>query len=410
MISFIRIKNFKSIVDTCLDMRFDEGKAPNGYNDNPEYIFLEGAGMRVVPVQVLYGANASGKTCILSAIDSFRLLLAYGIKYSLYRPNRLKVCSNYTTFVAECLILSHRCRYSISYDDRQIVKEVLWVDDIERFSVNDGQLSSKIEGGTLYTESRLREVFATECCSIEGLQTRAFLSVIAEKYSQLDLLISKVYVSLFTCLFVFPSISIDVSVAFNFYCSTYSIYHETGSFGECKKNILSLVNKFDIDISDISFDVKKNSGDDYWSFLNWKTLHRNVNKENVWFEFDDESDGTKRLVSLISCALAVLETGGSLIVDEIDCSLHSAILPMIIGLFKDKRYNTKNAQLICTTHNTDLLDNHLLRVSEVGIVCKTLQSGSCIRRLSQIEGVRNVNNFRKQYLEGLYSGIPFPYI
>jgi hypothetical protein len=56
----------------------------------------------------------------------------------------------------------------------------------------------------------------------------------------------------------------------------------------------------------------------------------------------------------------------------------------------------------------------ILRVSEVAIIRKTLHSGSMIKRIVDFKAegrdVRNVTNFRKQYLEGFYSGVPHPAI
>lgn len=66
--------------------------------------------------------------------------------------------------------------------------------------------------------------------------------------------------------------------------------------------------------------------------------------------------------------------------------------------------------MIFTAHNTDILDDDLIRVSEVGIISKTMKDGSTIKRISDFEGIRNVYNFRKQYLNGLFSGLPYPYI
>jgi AAA15 family ATPase/GTPase len=83
-------------------------------------------------------------------------------------------------------------------------------------------------------------------------------------------------------------------------------------------------------------------------------------------------------------------------------------------MFKDKRYNIKGAQLVFTTHNTDILDDAVLRVSEVAITRKTIQTGTLIRRIVEFKDdgldVRNVTNFRKQYLKGFYSGVPHPAI
>ena len=84
----------------------------------------------------------------------------------------------------------------------------------------------------------------------------------------------------------------------------------------------------------------------------------------------------------------------------------------IVMLFKKRRHNPKGAQLIVTTHNTDILDDSILRLSEIALVRKTTANGTLIRRLVDAkkdgEDIRNVTNFRKQYLAGFYSAIPHP--
>jgi AAA15 family ATPase/GTPase len=77
---------------------------------------------------------------------------------------------------------------------------------------------------------------------------------------------------------------------------------------------------------------------------------------------------------------------------------------------KGKQDNKSNAQLIFTTHATDIMEQDMMRVSEIGIVSRTLKQGTTLKRISDYEGVRNVTNFRKQYLDGSFSGIPYAYI
>ena len=61
---------------------------------------------------------------------------------------------------------------------------------------------------------------------------------------------------------------------------------------------------------------------------------------------------------------------------------------------------------------TDLLDDSILRLSEIALVRKTKANGTLVRRLvdarKEGEDIRNVTNFRRQYLAGFYSGIPHP--
>ena len=116
------------------------------------------------------------------------------------------------------------------------------------------------------------------------------------------------------------------------------------------------------------------------------------------------------MASLLALCLYSLENGLTLCIDELDKSLHSRLLIEIVRMFKDKRYNKTNAQLVFTAHNTDVLDDDLMRISEVGFINKTEKTGSTIKRISDFDGKRNVNNFRKQYLDGLFAGVPYPYI
>ena len=142
-----------------------------------------------------------------------------------------------------------------------------------------------------------------------------------------------------------------------------------------------------------------------------KLLHEDTEGNIKTLDFvTEESDGTKVVAALLGVCLWALETGRTLFVDELDRSLHPFILLSLIKLFKSKRYNRTNAQLVFTVHDPTPLDGDLLRVSEVGIVDKKPASGTEFRRLCEYKGTRNVFNFRKQYLSGVYSGVPFPYI
>jgi AAA15 family ATPase/GTPase len=145
--------------------------------------------------------------------------------------------------------------------------------------------------------------------------------------------------------------------------------------------------------------------------------HKDINNEEVIFDFlKNESKGTQILFGLMYLILRELDAGRTLIIDEIDRSIHPLVFAKIIELFKDKEYNTKNAQLIFTTHCTDILEMDILRISEVATINKTISNGSTITRISDFKysgnfkNIRNTTDFRKLYLQGAFSGIPFPHI
>jgi AAA15 family ATPase/GTPase len=140
------------------------------------------------------------------------------------------------------------------------------------------------------------------------------------------------------------------------------------------------------------------------------SYHEDVFGNEVQFNFTEESLGTQRVAYLLGIVLTALRKGNVLVIDELGNSLHPYLFAEIVRMFKDRRYNTSNAQLIFTTHNTDIMEQDLMRVSEIGIVNRTLKRGTVFKRVSDFKGVRNVTNFRKQYLDGTFSGIPHSYI
>ncbi|MDD7299227.1 MAG: AAA family ATPase [Fibrobacter intestinalis] len=140
------------------------------------------------------------------------------------------------------------------------------------------------------------------------------------------------------------------------------------------------------------------------------SYHKDDGQKEVRFDFNEESMGTKIAFGVLGSILAALEQGGLVLIDELDRSLHSLVFQQIVQMFTEKRYNTKNAQLVFSAHNTDLLDADILRISEIDFVNKTKKKGTTIKRLVEFSDIRNVSNFRKRYLSGEFDGIPFPYL
>lgn len=112
-------------------------------------------------------------------------------------------------------------------------------------------------------------------------------------------------------------------------------------------------------------------------------------------------------MALVALFLWATKNGKTVLIDELEASLHPLLSTSLISIFKDKRYNKSNAQLIFTTHNTDFLEWDVLQLSEVALVDPRGFNGAQVMRLSEIEGLRNANNFRRRYLNGDFGGIPF---
>lgn len=144
--------------------------------------------------------------------------------------------------------------------------------------------------------------------------------------------------------------------------------------------------------------------------VSFRTFQLAEDSAEIPIKLEDESSGTQRLFVLLAYLLTALRTGGVAVIDNIDESIHSSLLPQFLNLFQLHEYNSKKSQLLFTLHNTDLLSGDNLTVSEVSFVSRSLSLGTQVRRLSSFDDVRNVTNFRKQYLMGFYDAIPSPFI
>lgn len=106
----------------------------------------------------------------------------------------------------------------------------------------------------------------------------------------------------------------------------------------------ALLIRTDDNLLEISFDVKNKS---FELFLkDWPTP---ISSKNLSF-------GTKRLLQIISYSLDIFETGGFLLIDEIETGMHLSLVKFVIDLFTNEDINKTKAQLIITSHNPNIVE------------------------------------------------------
>ena len=125
---------------------------------------------------------------------------------------------------------------------------------------------------------------------------------------------------------------------------------------------------------------------------------------NYELAFDFESHGTQKFIKLFPLIDYTLDTGGLLVLDEIDNDIHPALMPEIIGWFHDERTNPHNAQLFMACHNTSILEH--LEKEEIYFTEKTPDGRTQVYGLKDISGVRRVDNYYKKYLGGVFGAVP----
>lgn len=125
------------------------------------------------------------------------------------------------------------------------------------------------------------------------------------------------------------------------------------------------------------------------------------------FDLMDESNGTRNLLFLAGPVLEILRKGLTLVIDEIDTSLHTLLVRRLVSLFHNPQVNTGGAQLIFTTHDTALLDAPgLFRRDQIWFTEKDAAQATKLVSLWDFSPRKN-EALGRGYLQGRYGGIPF---
>lgn len=161
-----------------------------------------------------------------------------------------------------------------------------------------------------------------------------------------------------------------------------------------KNQILSFLQKCDIAVNDIHQSENKDL-----------FFQHRVGSRNFYIPFISESLGTQRLFTIAGPILDVLQRGELAIVDELESSLHPLLVRRLLDLFHDPNVNTKGAQLVFTTHNTQLLDQSTFRRDQIWLVEKDSSEATRLVPLTEFQ-IRKDLSLEKAYLDGRFGAIP----
>ncbi len=141
-------------------------------------------------------------------------------------------------------------------------------------------------------------------------------------------------------------------------------------------------------------------------FVLLKTQHRTKEGRLTSFDVKEESDGTQRLMHLAPALYAIRTSETVLIVDELDRRLHPLMSKMFLEAVIGSKDANQNWQFIFTTHDTNLLDIDLLRRDEIWFVEKNESGVSHMYSLAEFK-IRPDLKIQKGYLNGRFGAIPF---
>lgn len=135
-------------------------------------------------------------------------------------------------------------------------------------------------------------------------------------------------------------------------------------------------------------------------------FHEGSDGEMVKFSLDDESLGTRSVLALLIPIFDVLNNGGVLVVDELESSLHPLLTLKVAELFSRKSTNPNQAQLIFSTHETNILCSGLLRRDQIWLCEKSLTGDTILTPLTDFR-LRKSFDIQNGYLQGRFGAIPF---
>ena len=376
MILLFRLNNIFSFRDeTTLDLQAakiqtEKGKALSGN-------MFPAAGRQVLKSVSVFGANASGKSNVMKGIhacvDMIRTSHTYN-ENTIFAVAPFKFDGydkNPSSFFVRFIIDGIEYEYSFSMTRTEILTEQLFYYPKGRRSLVFSRNESKGPDKKNIYEFKQAIKRPMDVAANTSRKT-LFIS----RASQMDRDIAKR---------VFRFFSEDVVLDYKESAMPIDSFMKTR-----KEQILEILNTADSDIVDIK--IQGNA---------LKTFHRG--NPDIAFDFDtEESEGTKTLFQMMLSMIDIIRNGRTLLIDEIDTSLHPHLVEYIINLFN----NSDNAQLIYTTHNTHLLNTDFQRRDQVYFVNKREDGCSDLYSLYDFKDFRDTFDMEKAYLQGRFDAVP----
>jgi hypothetical protein len=404
MLVDFRVENHRSLRD-------EQGFTLEASNVDGDVLRIrDAAGLHILPVLAVYGANASGKSNVLAALHFMRDAVV--LSHRFWSPTSGvprqpfawgAVRETPSLFQATLLIDNVRHEYGFVLDDQQVLEEWLhaWPNGRKQiwFEREDGVFKF---GEHLHGENRTVQ----DVTRPNGL----FLSAAAQNnHKQLDPVFRW-----FNNLRSEGVRSYDPSLFSEGPANWLSEGPQASLFDEPHGTRMTrfreMLQTADIGIVDIRMSSPERTSSQR-QFRGPKIQLRHQNSApDAWLPLREESHGTRQIFELGPLVIHALEQGGLLLVDELESALHPLLAAKFVRAFNDPIENPKNAQLIFTTHDTNLLGTLTgeppLRRDQVWLTEKDDEGGTRLFPMTDYKP-RKSENLERGYLQGRYGAIPF---
>lgn len=373
--------------------------------------------LTLLKAAAIYGANASGKSNLVAAVAFMRDFVINSARESQaldtvpIEPFRLSMESEGQPSYFEVVFLleGKKFRYGFEVSTEEVVAEWLFTSGSQKETTLFTRDENGIKIGRSFKEGR-------------GIQKRTrsnslFLSVSA----QFNGVISEQVLSWFRNLRIISGLEDGAHI---------NLTLDLLQNAQGRLKLIDLVRLFDLGIDDMMSEKDEQSksswrGDypgeayNFFQYLSAQpisasifTTHKRYDDKGrqsgiVKFKLlDQESHGTQKIVHMAGQLFDILTNGRVFFIDELDSRLHPLITAEIIRLFQVPESNSKNAQIVFTTHDTNLLSNQRFRRDQIWFTEKDRFGSTDLYALSELK-IRNDASFEKDYIQGRYGAIPF---
>ena len=380
------LKNVLSFKEeTVLDLT-----AINAYKEHECNLIQNETKEKFLRVAAIYGANASGKSNLYFAMSYFQHIIIESLnnvndraataleKY--YVPFSFEEnCENSEFQIVE-ILGDYEYRYGFEYNADCIVAECLYRKNLKtnRPATIFERTTDKVKFGAAVRKEC--EIYS------EQIPSETLVLSFFNKLKLKNEIFRDVYSGIMDTLVVSSNFCEDLKTQGTLLKSV--IDYE-------KNNLVEFLSAIDTGIKDIMYDDSEKE-------LRFMTSHQGKDGKEYSLNLLCESEGTIKSIMLFMYACVAILSNSSIFVDELNVKLHPLLLKFIIDLFYEEN---STAQLIYTTHDTTLMDKKFFRRDQIWFVQKDEFGYSQLSALSDFK-VRSDASFEKDYLAGVYGGIP----
>lgn len=416
MIVEFSVKNFRSI-NELQTLSF----ATTGLKSAKEYLYIDSNNINIYNDTSLfntigiYGANASGKSNIVKALDYF-------IKVITSQPSSLSNLHN----LCQPFLYQENAEQTESY-----FQIVIIINDIKyRYGLTvKRNLDSKDLGQNSSSEIVTNEwLYSNKGKNMSPLFQREQKKIIKNTLKNKNKIPQSIPYE--HTLFLTHAAAFDINgdclsitdYLRRFFASDYEIKHDKFRWMSIRhlnndenlktkfKTLLSSFNlKYDNIIldKDTEVDYKKVFPQDKITFVKEYKTNDISNEISLNLKFH-ESSGTQKMFDLAGLLLLTfgLPQSGFIILDEIDSNFHPSLLIKLVSLFNNPEINRSKSQLLFTSHDTNLMSPAVMRRDQFYFTEKNEDNSTRLYSLADLKGIRNDADFAKQYLAGYYGAVP----